>query len=167
MLFDRSLASFINNIIYIDRPNNYKIWLEVVCTIFCFLKMTSFHTPHNNFKTLLLPSKLQREKWQEKLPQILDPLLFSDVFSFFFSYAILERETDTGAYRRFLTSNLNLQNIRNKMPLCWCEIILDPILMYPSAMSLKPPTSVFLKPIIKQRTWAMLSFTGAGAHYLW
>ena len=57
MLFDRSLASFINNIIYIDRPNNYKIWLEVVCTIFCFLKMTSFHTPHNNFKTLLLPSR--------------------------------------------------------------------------------------------------------------
>ena len=57
MLFDRSLASFINNIIFIDRPNNYKIWLEVVCTIFCFLKMTSFHTPHNNFKTLLLPSR--------------------------------------------------------------------------------------------------------------
>ena len=57
MLFDRSLASFINNIIFIDRPNNYKIWLEVVCTIFCFLKMTSFHTPHNNFKILLLPSR--------------------------------------------------------------------------------------------------------------
>ena len=80
MLFDRPHASCTNNIIYIDRPNNCKTILEVICTIFCFLKITSFHKPHNNFKTLPLPSKLQREKWQENLSQILDPLLFSDVF---------------------------------------------------------------------------------------
>ena len=61
MLFDRPLASFTNNIIYIDCPNNCKTRLEVVCTILCFLKITSFHTPHNNFKTLPPPSKLQRE----------------------------------------------------------------------------------------------------------
>ena len=80
MLFDRPHASCRNNIIYIDRPNNCKTILEVICTIFCFLKITSFHKPHNNFETLPLPSKLQREKWQENLSQILDPLLFSDVF---------------------------------------------------------------------------------------
>ena len=94
MLFDRPLASFTNNIIYIDCPTNCKTRLEVVCTIFWFLKMFSFHTPHNNFKTLPLPSKLQREKWKEKLSQILDPLLFSDVFSCCFSFAILGRKTE-------------------------------------------------------------------------
>ena len=61
MLFDRSIASFTYNIIYIDYLNNYKTWLVVVCTIFCFLKITSFLTPHNSFKTLPLSSKLQRE----------------------------------------------------------------------------------------------------------
>ena len=48
MLFNRLLAPFTNNII--DRPNNHKTRLKVVCAIFCFLKITSFHTPHNNFK---------------------------------------------------------------------------------------------------------------------
>ena len=52
VLFDRPLASFTRNIIYIDCPNNCETRLEVVCTIFCFLKITSFHTPHNNFKRL-------------------------------------------------------------------------------------------------------------------
>ena len=61
MLFDRPHASCTNNIIYMDCPNNCKTRNEVVCTIFCFLKITSFHKPHNNFKTLPLPSKLQRE----------------------------------------------------------------------------------------------------------
>ena len=88
MLFDRPLTSFTNNIIYINCPNNYKTRLKVVCTIFRFLKITSFHTPHNNFKTLLHPSKLQREKWQEKLSQILDPLLFSDTFPCFFFFQV-------------------------------------------------------------------------------
>ena len=37
------------------------------------------HMPHN-FRTLMPPSKLQREKWQERLFQMLDPLLFSDIF---------------------------------------------------------------------------------------
>ena len=48
MLFNGLLAPFTNNII--DRPNNHKTRLKVVCAIFCFLKITSFHTPHNNFK---------------------------------------------------------------------------------------------------------------------
>ena len=61
MLFDRPRASFTNNIIYIDRPNNQKTRLEFVRTIFSFLKLTSFHTPHHNFKPLPLSSKLQRE----------------------------------------------------------------------------------------------------------
>ena len=30
-------------------------------TIFCILKITSFHTSHNHFKTLPLPSKLQKK----------------------------------------------------------------------------------------------------------
>ena len=68
-----------------DRLNNHKTRFKVVCTIFCSLNVTSFHTPHNNFKTLSPPSKFQREKWQERLSQILDPLLFSDVFSRFLS----------------------------------------------------------------------------------
>ena len=59
VLFDRPLAFFTNNIIYINRPNNYKTRLGVVCTIFCFLKITSFHSPHNNFETLPLPSKFR------------------------------------------------------------------------------------------------------------
>ena len=46
--------------------------------------ITSFHSPHNNFETLTLLSKLHRDKWQEMLSQerlfqILDPLLFSNV----------------------------------------------------------------------------------------
>ena len=65
MLFDRPLAPFTNNIIYIDRPKNHKAGLVVDCIIFCFQKITSFHRPHNNFKTLMLPSKLQRGKCQE------------------------------------------------------------------------------------------------------
>ena len=104
VLFDRPLPSF-RNVIYIDSPNNYKTRFEFVWTIFCFSKITSFHTPNNNYKTLPLPSKLQREKWQEKLSQILDPLLFSDVFSCFFSIAFLEWKTDAGAHQRFLASN--------------------------------------------------------------
>ena len=76
MLLDRPFASFKNNIIYIDRPNNHKTQLKVVCTIFCILKITSFHTSHNNFKTLPLPSKLQKKKWEERLSQILEPLFF-------------------------------------------------------------------------------------------
>ena len=44
VLFDRPLASFTNNIIYIDRPNNHKKKLEVVCKIFLF-KIT-FSTHH-------------------------------------------------------------------------------------------------------------------------
>ena len=48
MLFNGLLAPFTNNII--DRPNNHKTRLKVICAIFCFLKITSFHTPHNNFK---------------------------------------------------------------------------------------------------------------------
>ena len=83
MLFNKPLASFINNIIDIDRPNNHKTRLEVVCILFCLLKITSFRRPHNNFKTLTLPSKLQRETWQKWFCQILNPLLFSDVFSCF------------------------------------------------------------------------------------
>ena len=107
MLFDRPLASFTNNIIYIDRPKKSKDMpvdisqliysasnldvpkgiAEIVRTkSFKFLKGTFYHIPHNNFKTLPLPSKLQREKWREKLSQILDPLLFSEVFSCFFSF---------------------------------------------------------------------------------
>ena len=50
------LASFTNNIHYIDRPNNHKTRLEAVCTIFCFLKTTSFNTSHNNLKILPLLS---------------------------------------------------------------------------------------------------------------
>ena len=50
------------DIIEIDRPNNHKIRLGVVCIFFCLLKITSFRTPHNNFKTLTLPSKVRREK---------------------------------------------------------------------------------------------------------
>ena len=83
MLFNKPLASFINNIIDIDRPNSHKTRLEVVCILFCLLKITSFRRPHNNFKTLTLPSKLQRETWQKWFCQMLDPLLFSDVFSCF------------------------------------------------------------------------------------
>ena len=65
MLFGRPLASFTNNI-FIDRPNNHETRHEVVCIIFCFLKITSFHTPQNNFETLSLPYKLQGGgKWQK------------------------------------------------------------------------------------------------------
>ena len=48
MLFEQPLESFINNVIYIDRSNNHKTRLEVVCILFCFLKITSFHTPNSN-----------------------------------------------------------------------------------------------------------------------
>ena len=41
------------------------LWQPCDCIIFCFQKITSFHRPHNNFKTLMLPSKLQRGKCQE------------------------------------------------------------------------------------------------------
>ena len=101
VLFGRPLASFTNNI-YIDRSdkdNTKTLWVQGcvtsviwyasctkakvkhLCKLFCFLKITSFHIPHNDFKTLTLLSKLQREKWQERLSQILDLLLFSDAFS--------------------------------------------------------------------------------------
>ena len=87
MLFDRPLASFTNNIIYIDHSNNRKIKLEVVCKIFCFLKITSFHTPYNNFKTLPLPSKLWGEKWQERLWDTRSIVVFRRIFLvFFFSW---------------------------------------------------------------------------------
>ena len=59
-------------------------------------EITSFRTPHNNFKTLTLPSKLQKETWQERL-------LFSDVSSCFSSS--LQRETDTCTYQQLLASN--------------------------------------------------------------
>ena len=38
------------------KQSHDKTW-----TIFCILKITSFHTSHNNFKTLPLPSKLQKK----------------------------------------------------------------------------------------------------------
>ena len=61
MLFDKPLASFTNNIIYINRPNNYKTTTRSRLYSLLLLKITYFHTPHNNFKTLPLPYKLQRE----------------------------------------------------------------------------------------------------------
>ena len=79
VLFYRPLAFFTDNIC-IDRPKNHKARLEVDCIIFYFQIITSFHIPHNNFKTLTLPSKLQRGKYQENFSQILDPWLFSDLF---------------------------------------------------------------------------------------
>ena len=69
-------------------------------------KTRSRLSPHNNFDTLTLPSKSHRDKWQENLSQarlfqILDPLLFSDIFFGISSQAFLWRETETGAYRGF------------------------------------------------------------------
>ena len=61
-----------NNIIYIDRPDNHKTRLE---QSFAFLKSLP-STHHTNFKTLPLPSKLQKKKWEERLSQILEPLFF-------------------------------------------------------------------------------------------
>ena len=52
VLFDRPLATFTNNINYIDCPNNGKTRLEVVCKIFCFLKITSF-THHTTILRLI------------------------------------------------------------------------------------------------------------------
>lgn len=66
VFLNRSHASFTDNI-YIDHPKNYAR-LKFDCVIFCFQKITSFHTPHINFKTLTLPSKLQREKCQVFFP---------------------------------------------------------------------------------------------------
>ena len=43
------------------QGKHQKTRLEVDCTIFCILKITSFHTSHNNFKTSSLPSKLQKK----------------------------------------------------------------------------------------------------------
>ena len=65
------------------------------------MKITSFQTTHNSLKTLTLASKFQREKLQERLSQerlfqILDPLLFSDVFPSFSS--------ETGAHKQFLAT---------------------------------------------------------------
>ena len=51
----------VHNVIYIDRPSNRKTRLEVVWTIYCFLKIACFHTPQHNFKTLPVSSKLQQE----------------------------------------------------------------------------------------------------------
>ena len=58
------------------------------------------------------------EKMRRKVLSNTRTIVFPDVFCCFFSFAILERQTDAGAYQRFLVSNLNLQNMRNKMPLC-------------------------------------------------
>ena len=47
----------------LDVPKEIVEIVEIVrAKSFKFLKGTSYHIPHNNFKTLPLPSKLQREK---------------------------------------------------------------------------------------------------------
>ena len=78
---------------------------------FCLWKIISFQSPHDNFETLTLPSKSHRDEWQENLSQarlfqILDPLLFSNIFFSISSQAFLWRETETGAYQRFLPSSV-------------------------------------------------------------
>ena len=91
VLFNRPLVSFANNIIYIDRPNNHKTRLEVVCTIFCFLKITSFHTPILRLCCLHLS---YRGKMTRKVVSNTRSIVVFRVFSRLFSFAILERKTD-------------------------------------------------------------------------
>lgn len=101
MFFEQPLESFINNVIFIDRSNNHKTRLEVVCILFCFLKITSFRTPHNNFKTLTLKSKLQREKKTRKVlsntPSI---VVFRRILSFSSSLQGKPTRAHTSGYSR-------------------------------------------------------------------
>ena len=80
VLFDRPPVSFTKKIIYIDRTKIIKEdsnWTRLYTLLLLQNQsiVTSFRTPH---KARTLPSKLQREKWREKLSQELVPLLFSD-----------------------------------------------------------------------------------------
>ena len=129
MLFDWPLASFTTNIFIQNAQTITRQDLKLFVQSFAFENNLLPHTMQQFllFKFLPHPSKLQEEKWQEKLSQILNPLLFSKIFSCFFSFAILEWKTNAGTYQQLLASNLNLQNMHNKMPLCLESWILSAI----------------------------------------
>ena len=120
VFLDRSHASFTNNI-YIDHPKNYAR-LKFDCVIFCFQKITSFHTPHINFKTLTLPSKLQREKCQ---------VVFWPIFLHFFREKLMQLHTSgfshqTKIYRaladKFLLYQMKLASKLFLSPFGFCSI---------------------------------------------
>ena len=79
MLFERPLPSFTKNIIYIGRPSNHKTRLEIIFSIFFWKQLPS--TRHTTIWRLCrFHLSCRREIWQEKLSQVLDPLLFSRFF---------------------------------------------------------------------------------------
>ena len=97
-LLDRPLASFTNNIIYIDCPNNCKTRIEVVCTIFFFSLFHLSYRGENDKKSCLKHS-------------------IHCCFPTYFPASFLSRflsEKPTQAH----TSGFSHQNMRNKMPLC-------------------------------------------------
>ena len=116
VLFDRPLASFTNNIIFIDRPNNHKTRLGVICIIFCYLKITSFHTPHNNFKTLTLPYKLQGKNDNRVVSNARSIVVFQSIFLLllvrFFSEKPTQAHTGGFALSKFY------KKCADKWPLC-------------------------------------------------
>ena len=84
--FDLSVISL--NLIVVNHPFFIKS--------FCFLKITSFHTSHNNFKILPLPSKLQREKMTRKVVSntrsiVVFPTSFPPFLSRFLSERTMQR----------------------------------------------------------------------------
>ena len=85
VLFDRPLGSFPNNI-YINRPNNHKT--------------TNHFLPHTTqqFEDLEASIQVIQGKISRKFVSILDPLLFSYVFSYFFSFAILPTQMYTSGF---------------------------------------------------------------------
>ena len=120
VFLDRSHASFTNNI-YIDHPKNYAR-LKFDCVIFCFQKITSFHTSHINLKTLTLPSKLQREKCQ---------VVFQRIFLHFFREKLMQLHTSgfshqTKIYRaladKFLLYQMKLASKLFLSPFGFCSI---------------------------------------------
>ena len=61
------------------KQSHDKTW-----TIFCILKITSFHTSHNNFKTLPLPSKLQKKNNKKGCLKYLNHCFFRPILLLLF-----------------------------------------------------------------------------------
>ena len=118
VLFDRPLASFTNNIIYIDCPNNCKTRIVVVCTIFFLLFENNF-LPHTTQQFLRLYRYHLSYRGENDKKSCLKYSIHC-CFPTYFPASFLSRflsEKPTQAH----TSGFSHQNMRNKMPLCLNE----------------------------------------------
>ena len=122
MLFDWPLASFTTNIFIQNAQTITRQDLKLFVQSFAFENNLLPHTMQQflMFKFLPHPSKLQGEKWQENLSQILDPLLFSDIFSCFFSFSrFLSRKLMQAHTSSFSHQTKTYRTCTTKCPSAW------------------------------------------------